>query len=183
MAIKLNFKVRCETTLSESVCIVGSVKELGLWNPSNSLQLSTNPDIYPFWVGNICVDVNENQLIEFKAIITQGHQVNWEDSDNRVIQIRYQSQSIIFSFNSQLLQVIRIQSLYDLSDDESINLDKIKKIKLQNVLNPYDQEGFTSESDQESDHLSNLDSAGFSPILKSLSIQYQEESFELLVHQ
>ncbi|CAD8191082.1 unnamed protein product [Paramecium octaurelia] len=183
MAIKLNFKVRCETTLSESVCVVGSVKELGLWNPSDSLQLSTNPDIYPFWVGNISVDANENQLIEFKAIIRKGHQVNWEDNDNRVIQIRYQSQSIIFSFNSQLLQVIRIQSLYDLSDDESIKFEKIKKIKLQNVLNPFDQEGFTSESDQESDRLSNLDSHGLSPIVKSLSIQYQEESFELLVQQ
>ncbi|CAD8172228.1 unnamed protein product [Paramecium pentaurelia] len=48
-------------------------------------------------------------------------------------------------------------------------------------MNPFNQEGFISESDQESDRLSNLDSHGLSPIMKSLSIQYQEESFELPV--
>ncbi|CAD8061786.1 unnamed protein product [Paramecium primaurelia] len=124
MPIQVYFKVRCETHSSQELRIVGDIPALGMWNPFNSLILHTNNEIYPFWVGQIYEDLEQNTLIQFKAVIIECDEIIWEQSENRAIQIRYQSQSVLFSFSGTFTQMVKIQSYYDQpSDSESESID------------------------------------------------------------
>ena len=46
---EVTFKVRVHTNLNQHVRIVGSINTLGLWDPLQALQLTTNNDEYPYW--------------------------------------------------------------------------------------------------------------------------------------
>ena len=46
------FKFHVETSIGQHVRIVGDHPKLGNWNPTNALILSTNPNIYPFWISD-----------------------------------------------------------------------------------------------------------------------------------
>ncbi|CAD8081675.1 unnamed protein product [Paramecium sonneborni] len=158
MSILVYFKVRCETHQQQELRIVGDIPVLGMWNPFNSLILHTNNEIYPFWVGQIKEDLEQNTLIQFKAVIFECNEIVWEQSDNRAIQIRYYSQSVLFNFNGTFTQMVKIQSFYDQpsdSESESIDIKGARKINLQTSQHPYDYEFVSSDSGlDQSDNLS-----------------------------
>ncbi|CAD8080258.1 unnamed protein product [Paramecium sonneborni] len=158
MPILVYFKVRCETHSQQELRIVGDVPALGMWNPFNSLSLHTNNEIYPFWVGQFYEDLEQNTLIQFKAVIIECDEIVWEQSENRAIQIRYQSQSVLFTYSGTFTQMVKIQSFYDQpsdSESESIDIKGARKIYLQTSKHPYDYEFVSSESGQDqNDNLS-----------------------------
>ncbi len=46
---EVTFKVKVITNLNQHVKIAGSLSQLGFWDASQALQLTTNHDEYPYW--------------------------------------------------------------------------------------------------------------------------------------
>ncbi|CAD8161425.1 unnamed protein product [Paramecium pentaurelia] len=185
MPIQVYFKVRCETHSSQELRIVGDIPALGMWNPFNSLILHTNNEIYPFWVGQIYEDLEQNTLIQFKAVIIECDEIIWEQSENRAIQIRYQSQSVLFSFSGTFTQMVKIQSYYDQpsdSESESIDIKGARKIYLQTSLHPYDYEFMSSDSGKDLDYQSSKKSSLNSKSSSLEQLDNQETSQTKFVH-
>lgn len=76
------------TTINQYVYIVGSIPQLGSWNPDLAIRLSTSGDLglYPQWMG-VIDNLPANTVIEWKAIIKQpGGQVEqWEPGANNIV--------------------------------------------------------------------------------------------------
>jgi hypothetical protein len=55
--------------------MTGSCRELGLWQPANSLQLITSPADFPIWKAELMLDPSEldrDMIVEYKYLITSG---------------------------------------------------------------------------------------------------------------
>ena len=46
---QVSFRVKFETNFGQAVYIIGNIEELGSWEPSKAVALSTNKDKYPWW--------------------------------------------------------------------------------------------------------------------------------------
>lgn len=49
MESEIRFKIRAYTEFNQSIKLIGSIPELGQWNPSQALSLYTNEKDYPNW--------------------------------------------------------------------------------------------------------------------------------------
>lgn len=47
---EVHFKVKFYTQLSEQVKLIGNLPQLGAWDPNRAISLTTNPELYPFWM-------------------------------------------------------------------------------------------------------------------------------------
>ncbi|CAD8171655.1 unnamed protein product [Paramecium pentaurelia] len=159
MSIQINFKVRCETQLHQQLYIVGDIKLLGEWNPFKGLKLNTYQEIYPCWTGTIIGDFEPNCLILFKAVIIGLENIIWEQNENRALQIKYQSQSVIFTFDSHDAQLLKIKSFFDNHQEfaeETANFFGARRRYLKKVFSPLDFEYASSDSDSEHSNISSL---------------------------
>ncbi|KAF5854936.1 hypothetical protein ETB97_010557 [Aspergillus alliaceus] len=81
--VSVTFEVKATTVYGENVKIVGSVSQLGSWNPNNAIALSA--DRYttnnPLWTGT--VNLPAGQSFEYKFIRVQNGAVTWESDPNR----------------------------------------------------------------------------------------------------
>eukprot|EP00928_Gymnodinium_smaydae_P037364 TRINITY_DN25951_c0_g5_i1.p1 TRINITY_DN25951_c0_g5~~TRINITY_DN25951_c0_g5_i1.p1 ORF type:complete len:486 (-),score=30.31 TRINITY_DN25951_c0_g5_i1:49-1458(-) len=86
----VRFEVSCsETSSGESVYVVGSVPELGSWDPRKGRRLHTDASCFPLW----CSKRNGFALpvvgeISFKFLVQREDlegPVRWEDSENRTL--------------------------------------------------------------------------------------------------
>lgn len=87
--IKVRFVVHAQTSFGWEVKIVGNIKELGLWNASEAITLTTNKDEYPKWASyNLNINVPTFPFsFEYKYIMIhpQRHEVKWESfTQNRI---------------------------------------------------------------------------------------------------
>jgi hypothetical protein len=99
--IRLRFSVQAHTTFGWGLKIVGSLKELGSWNPNDAPLLTTSPEKYPLWTSaSLSLPVSALPLcFEYKYIMfNQSNQVKWETfSSNRLAQCSEKpSKSYIF---------------------------------------------------------------------------------------
>ena len=46
---KLSFRVKYETKYGQLLYIIGSIEELGQWDPAKAVPMVTTKDIYPTW--------------------------------------------------------------------------------------------------------------------------------------
>ena len=79
----IKFEIKFDTKLGESLAVIGSLNELGLWKDNRALKMDWNP-------GNVwksCIYLNNyNNIIDFeyKFIILEHGQIKfWEDGNNR----------------------------------------------------------------------------------------------------
>ena len=79
----IKFEIKFDTKLGESLAVIGSLNELGLWKHNKALKMDWNP-------GNVwksCIYLNNyNNIIDFeyKFIILENGQIKfWEDGNNR----------------------------------------------------------------------------------------------------
>eukprot|EP00741_Cyanophora_paradoxa_P019769 tig00021168_g19080.t1 len=82
----INFRVtHGDTKLGDCVHVVGSVPEIGCWNPDHSVPLKTDEKSFPLWSGS--VDLGAFDYAEWKLITKNGSDVQWETlcSGNRVL--------------------------------------------------------------------------------------------------
>ena len=71
-----------ETSVGDTVIVVGSCEELGKWNPDNGLKLCTSHETFPRWSGSVHL---KSADIEFKLMIVnvEKNSAEWETSQNR----------------------------------------------------------------------------------------------------
>jgi glycogen debranching enzyme GlgX len=76
------------TQPGETIAIVGSLPELGSWNPDKAVACKTSADLFPMWESDaFSVDAASGSMLEFKLLIRgQGDSVQWETFDgNHVV--------------------------------------------------------------------------------------------------
>lgn len=80
--VQVIFKVNASTTWGQNVHVVGSLPELGSWDPAKAPEAMLNPN-YPEWF--LPVAVPKATQFEFKFIKKDGSgNVTWEGGSNRV---------------------------------------------------------------------------------------------------
>ena len=80
--VQVNFKVNAGTSLGQSVYVVGSIPELGSWDPAKAPEAMMNPN-YPEWF--LPISVPKATQLQFKFIKKDGNgTVTWEGGSNRV---------------------------------------------------------------------------------------------------
>ncbi|MBV8035772.1 alpha-amylase family glycosyl hydrolase [Roseateles sp.] len=80
--VQVIFKVNAATTVGQNVYVVGSLPELGAWDPAKASEVMMNPN-YPQWF--LPVSVPKGTQFEFKFIKKDGSgNVVWEGGSNRV---------------------------------------------------------------------------------------------------
>ena len=77
-AASIKFSVKTTTTYGQNVYVSGNTPELGNWNPSLSLLLSSQT--YPTWTGSITVA--SGQTVQYKYIKKNGAKVQWLGGEN-----------------------------------------------------------------------------------------------------
>jgi len=76
---RVQFQVSVETKFGDCVLVVGSCPQLGWWQPDKSLQLTTDPSMYPMWTGS--VEMSSSEPFEYKYVIhRQGRKEDAEAS-------------------------------------------------------------------------------------------------------
>jgi glycosidase len=80
--VQVIFKVNAATTVGQNVYVVGSIPELGSWDPAKASEVMMNPN-YPQWF--LPVSVPKATQFEFKFIKKDANgTVVWEGGSNRV---------------------------------------------------------------------------------------------------
>lgn len=80
--VQVIFKVNAATTVGQNVYVVGSIPELGSWDPAKASEVMMNPN-YPQWF--LPVSVPKGTQFEFKFIKKDANgTVVWEGGSNRV---------------------------------------------------------------------------------------------------
>lgn len=77
------FYVEAHTYYGQEVYVVGSIPELGSWNPTSGVKLGTDEAEYPWWGGSTRLPVGI--AFEYKFVKVDGAgNVEWESGNNRV---------------------------------------------------------------------------------------------------
>ncbi|CAK80965.1 unnamed protein product (macronuclear) [Paramecium tetraurelia] len=159
MSIQIYFKVRCQTQFKQQVYIVGDQQSMGKWNPKQGIKLDTNGDIYPLWIGTLIADFELNQLIKFKAAIVEADNIIWESTENRVVQVWYQSQTVLFTFDSSPLKMIKIKSFFDYDQDSEVEtayFSGARRRQLKTVVSPLEFDYMSSDSESDNSNISSI---------------------------
>ncbi|CAD8180112.1 unnamed protein product [Paramecium octaurelia] len=159
MSIQIYFKVRCQTQFKQQVYIVGDQQSMGKWNPQEGIKLDTNGDIYPLWIGTLIADFEPNQLIKFKAAILESENIIWESTENRVVQVWYQSQTVLFTFDSSPLKMIKIKSFFDYDQDSEVETAYFigaRRRQLKTVVSPLECDYMSSDSESDNSNISSI---------------------------
>ncbi len=79
------FQIWAQTQAGESIALVGSTPELGLWNLKKRVHLHTKPDLYPLWYTEPAIDFSkcqsssDGQKIEYQYVrVAANGSVQWE---------------------------------------------------------------------------------------------------------
>ena len=79
---KIIFQIKYDTKLGEDLAIIGSINELGNWNPYHSLKMGWNEG--NIWKTELYINDKTILDFEYKFIVTSGGFVKrWEEGYNR----------------------------------------------------------------------------------------------------
>jgi alpha-amylase len=82
-ALQIVFEEKVQTVYGENIYLVGSIAQLGNWDPDNAVKLSA--DAYtsanPVWTVTISLPVGMS--FEYKFVKKTGADVVWESDPNR----------------------------------------------------------------------------------------------------
>ncbi|MBB6119269.1 carbohydrate-binding module family 20 domain-containing protein [Nocardiopsis algeriensis] len=81
--VAAEFHVEASTRYGQEIHVVGSLPELGSWNPRDGLRLRTDENTYPWWSGGTDLPVGTEFEYKFVKIDGAGDVV-WESGANRV---------------------------------------------------------------------------------------------------
>lgn len=83
---QLIFHVEAYTSLGQNVYIVGSIPELGNWDPSKALDAFHNPDANQWYKWFLPVSVPKGTTFEYKYVFKDSlGNVTWEGGNNRTV--------------------------------------------------------------------------------------------------
>jgi len=93
MSVSLQFRVECKATKpGQAVFIVGSLPELGAWDPTKGLPCATSGQHFPIWTSATLNGIRRpaaGTQIEFKLVVAKDNgsgSPKWEDGGNRTFQ-------------------------------------------------------------------------------------------------
>ncbi|PZF84411.1 CBM20 domain-containing protein, partial [Micromonospora endophytica] len=75
------FTASVTTNPGQEVYVVGSLPQLGSWNPANGVKLTTTSGSYPTWTGS--VEIPAGTAFEWKLVKVGNGAVQWENDPNR----------------------------------------------------------------------------------------------------
>ncbi|MGL5081173.1 MAG: DUF1796 family putative cysteine peptidase [Microcoleaceae cyanobacterium] len=89
------FQINADTQVGESIGLIGSTPELGLWDETRCVHLRTSANQYPLWWTDVDIDIQpssksaERQRVEYKYIrLSSNRRVEWESlGSNRWVPI------------------------------------------------------------------------------------------------
>jgi hypothetical protein len=82
---KINFEIKFDTLMGQSISIIGSNEILGKWNESRALNMNWNEG--NIWKANI--DYGDIKGFEYKFIFMEnGHLKEWESGINRIFSLQ-----------------------------------------------------------------------------------------------
>lgn len=81
--VAAEFHTEATTFYGQNVYAVGSLPELGGWNPHSGLPLSTDSGSYPWWSGSTSLPAGTEFEYKYVKIDGAGN-VEWESGNNRV---------------------------------------------------------------------------------------------------
>ena len=96
------FQIRAQTKVGESIALVGSTSELGLWDLTKCVHLHTSADLYPLWSIDSAIDfqlssipTDNYQKVEYKYVcLAPNGEAQWESlNTNRWVSIDPNNQS------------------------------------------------------------------------------------------
>ena len=130
---KLSFRVKYETKYGQSLYIIGSIEELGEWDPSKAVPMATSKDIYPTWKITKEFTCPIGMEISYKYIVKEGSNIYWEElNKDRLIVIQSTGNLIIFDEKSNNISKIKTMAYYPMNNNNT-NLSNTTNI-LQNML-------------------------------------------------
>lgn len=129
---EVTFKLICDTTLGDAVCLVGNVEELGTWSANEAVALSSekySPECH-LWQSH-AVPLPLNTHIEYKFFIRNGAgKIEWEqlpDHSNRVLYFSHKQHAEVMSmFGSASRQISVCDNEYTREEtkDEAVCMDQ-----------------------------------------------------------
>ena len=121
----LSFHVRFETKYGQSVFIVGNIEELGSWEPSKAIPMTTCRETYPIWKITTELVCPLGMEIYYKYLVKEGNNIYWEEINNSKSANRH----IIVQSPGKLI----------INDEKSNTISKIKSIGNinSNLMSPF----------------------------------------------
>ena len=88
--VNVKFKLYCkETKLGDNIYIVGNINEFGNWNTDNfNENQKLKGNLYPMWLSE-SISIEKKKNIEYKYIIKGPNKLEWEDCENRELNLKY----------------------------------------------------------------------------------------------
>ena len=119
---KLSFRVKFETKYGQSLYIIGSIEELGEWDPSKAVPMATSKDIYPTWKITKEFTCPLGMEIFYKYLVKEGNNIYWEElnnnkNQNRRIVIQSPGNLIIFDEKSNNISKIKTMAYYPVNSN------------------------------------------------------------------
>ena len=66
------------TAYGQNVYVVGSIPELGSWNPANAVPLTTTSSTFPNWTGGVALPANTYTEFQYIVKNADGTVARWE---------------------------------------------------------------------------------------------------------
>ncbi|MEU4558725.1 CBM20 domain-containing protein [Actinoplanes sp. NPDC023936] len=66
------------TSYGQNVYVVGSIPELGSWNPANAVPLTTTSSTFPTWTGGVALPANTYAEFQYIVKNPDGTVARWE---------------------------------------------------------------------------------------------------------
>lgn len=94
---QVQFCLRAETSLGESIYVLGSTKELGNWHLAGALALTTNAHTYPLWTS--AAATLPAMTLDYKYVkVRDGRLIQWEQFEgNRRIELQPSSSPVLLT--------------------------------------------------------------------------------------
>ena len=88
--VYVKFKLYCKgTELGDNIYIVGNINEFGNWNTDNfNENQKLKGNLYPLWLSET-IPIQNRKNIEYKYIIKGPNKLQWEECENRFINLKY----------------------------------------------------------------------------------------------
>lgn len=96
MAPTYRFTIRAETSMGDSIAMVGNLPSLGGWDPSKAIKLGTSGKDYPLWAADVDLKVDDDVRVEYKYLrVDSGGGVTWEGgSTNRWVPLEVRRRAV-----------------------------------------------------------------------------------------
>ena len=119
----LSFRVRYNTILGQEVRVAGNIEELGSWELTKAIPMTTSPEMYPYWISTQDITGPVGMEMYYKYVIYDNNtrQFIWENDNetNRCF-------------------VISVPGCFEINDEQGNKETKLRKVHDMNYIYEYE---------------------------------------------